>query len=39
MKMSKEQAYKAYKQYLHSLNLSSEEYEKRLREWCRKNKY
>ena len=31
--------YEAYKQYLRSLNLSSAEYEKRLREWCRRNGY
>ena len=31
--------YEAYKQYLRSLNLSSDEYEKRLREWCKKNNY
>ena len=31
--------YEAYKQYLRSLNLSSAEYEKRLMEWCKKNKF
>ena len=28
--------YEAYKLYLRTLNLSSEEYEKRIREWCKK---
>lgn len=37
--MSKTQRYEEYKRYLQGLNLSSEEYEKRLREWCKKNKY
>ena len=37
--MSKSQEYEAYKQYLRSLNLSSAEYEKKLREWCRCNGY
>lgn len=31
--------YEAFKQYLQSLNLSSEEYERRIREWCKKNKF
>lgn len=31
--------YEAYKQYLCGLNLSSAEYEKCLREWCKINKY
>lgn len=31
--------YEAYKQYLRSLNLSSAEYEKRLKEWCKKMGY
>ena len=37
--MSKTQQYEAYKQYLRSLNLSSVEYEKRLKEWCKKMGY
>jgi hypothetical protein len=37
--MSKTMEYEAYKQYLRSLNLSSAEYEKKLREWCKKNKF
>ena len=37
--MNKTQQYEEYKQYLRSLNLTSAEYEKRLREWCKKNKY
>ena len=37
--MNKTQQYEAYKQYLKSLNLSPAEYEKRLREWCRRNKF
>ena len=31
--------YEAYKQYLRSLNLTSAEYEKRIREWCEKMRY
>ena len=31
--------YEAYKKYLQGLNLSSVEYEKRLREWCRRHKF
>lgn len=37
--MNKTQKYEAYKKYLQSLNLSCEEYERRIREWCRKNNY
>lgn len=37
--MATTQEYEAYKQYLCTLNLSSAEYEKRLREWCRRNGY
>ena len=33
------QKYEEYKRYLRSLNLTSDEYEKRLREWCRKMRY
>lgn len=38
-RFNKLQQYEEYKQYLRSLNLISAEYEKRIREWCRKNKY
>lgn len=31
--------YEEFKQYLRSLNLSSAEYEKKIREWCKKNGY
>lgn len=37
--MATSQEYEAYKQYLRSLNLSPAEYEKRIKEWCKKNKY
>ena len=37
--MNKTQQYEEYKQYLRSLNLTSEEYEKRIREWCKKMRY
>ena len=37
--MNKTQKYEDFKNYLRSLNLSSAEYEKRLREWCKINKY
>lgn len=37
--MATEHDYEAYKQYLKSLNLSSAEYEKRLKEWCRRHKF
>lgn len=37
--MATSQQYEEYKQYLKSLNLSPAEYEKRLREWCRRNKF
>ena len=33
------QQYEAYKQYLKNLNLSSKEYEKRIKEWCDKHGY
>ena len=36
-KMSKISDYEAYKRYLNSLNLTPQEYERRLREWCKKN--
>ena len=31
--------YELYKRYLQSLNLSWEEYEKRLQAWCKENKF
>ena len=31
--------YEAFKAYLLTLDISWEEYERRLIEWCRKNKY
>lgn len=37
--MSKTQKYEEHRQYLRSLNLPPAEYEERLREWCKKNKY
>ena len=37
--MATTQEHEAYKQYLRSLNLSWQEYEKRLKEWCRRNKF
>lgn len=37
--MATSQQYEAYKKYLRSLNLTSAEYEKRIREWCRRNKF
>jgi hypothetical protein len=37
--MSKTSQYEAYKQYLKTLNLSPVEYEKRVREWCKKHNY
>ena len=37
--MNKTQQYEEYKRYLQSLNLSWEEYEKRLQAWCKKNKF
>lgn len=37
--MNKTQQYEDYKNYLRSLNLPPSEYEKRLREWCKANKY
>lgn len=33
------QEYETYKKYLQSLNISWEEYEKRLQEWCEKHKF
>ena len=38
-KLNKTQQYEEYKRYLRSLNLTSAEYEKRIREWCRRNKF
>jgi hypothetical protein len=37
--MATSQQYEAYKRYLQSLNLSSVEYEKKLKEWCKRNGY
>ena len=37
--MNKTQQYEEYKRYLQSLNLSWEEYEKRLQAWCKENKF
>jgi hypothetical protein len=37
--MATSQEYEAYKRYLQSLNLPPVEYEKRIREWCKKNKF
>ena len=37
--MSKTQKYEAYKKYLQSLSLSQQEYEKKLRQWCKRNKF
>ena len=31
--------YEAYKQYLKTLNLTPAEYDKKLREWCRKHNF
>ena len=38
-RLNKTQQYEEYKQYLRSLNLKSAEYEKRIREWCKKMRY
>ena len=38
-KMNKTQKYEEYKKYLQSLNLSYDEYERRIREWCKRNNY
>ena len=35
--MNKTQQYEEYKQYLRSLNLSPQEYERRISEWCKKH--
>lgn len=37
--MAKIQEYELYKQYLQSLNLSYEEYEKMINKWCKDNDY
>ena len=34
--MNKTQKHEAYKKYLQSLNLSWQEHEQKLREWCRR---
>lgn len=31
--------YEAYKQYLRGLNLAPAEYEKKIKQWCKKNKF
>lgn len=36
---TKDREYENYKSYLRSLNLSYQEYERKLYEWCKKNKY
>ena len=36
---AKDRRYEDYKNYLKSLNLNYQEYEKRIREWCKKNNY
>ena len=38
-RLNKTQQYEEYKQYLRSLNLTSAEYEKMIREWCKKMRY
>lgn len=38
-RLNKTQQYEEYKRYLRSLNLTSVEYEKRIREWCEKMRY
>lgn len=38
-RLNKTQQYEEYKQYLRSLNLTSAEYERRIREWCRRHKF
>ena len=37
--MSKTMEYEEYKKYLQKLNLTPAEYQKKLRQWCIKNKY
>lgn len=37
--MAKTQEYEQYKKYLQSLNLSYEEYEMMINEWCKDNDY
>ena len=37
--LNKTQQYEEYKQYLRSLHLTSAEYERRIREWCRRHKF
>lgn len=38
-RLNKTQQYEEYKRYLRSLNLTSVEYEKRIRELCEKMRY
>jgi hypothetical protein len=37
--MDKIKEYEVYKMYLRSLNLSWQEYQKRINEWCKKHKF
>ena len=37
--MNKEERYEEFKHYLRSLNLTWQEYERRLFEWCKKNRF
>lgn len=37
--MSKTMEYEEYKKYLQKLNLTPAEYQKKLRQWCKKNKF
>lgn len=36
---NKEQRYEEYKKHIASLNITVKEFEKRLRKWCKDNKY
>ena len=36
---SKEIAYCQYKTYLNSLNLTSNEYQRKIKDWCKKHKF
>lgn len=38
-RLDKKQQYEEYKRYLMSLNLTSAEYEKLIRKWCKKMRY
>lgn len=37
--MATSQQYEAYKKYLQGLNLTPSEYERKINEWCIKNKF